>query len=46
MMKTLQVSCVQLQWATSLERNLARTLHFIKEASAARSRVVLFPEAT
>jgi len=45
MMKTLQVSCVQLQWATSLERNLARTLHFIKEASAARSRVVLFPEA-
>lgn len=44
-MKPLQVSCVQLHWATSLERNLARTLHFIKEAAAAGSRVVLFPEA-
>jgi predicted amidohydrolase len=43
-MKALQVSCVQLHWATSLERNLARTLQFIKEAAAAGSRVVLFPE--
>lgn len=43
--KTLQVSCVQLHWAKSLERNLARTLHFIRQAADERSRVVLFPEA-
>lgn len=44
-MKTLQVSCVQLHWARSLERNLQRTLHFIQAAAAEGSRVVLFPEA-
>lgn len=44
MSKTLQVSCVQLHWAKSLERNLERTLHFIKAAAAEGSRVVLFPE--
>jgi predicted amidohydrolase len=43
--KTLQVSCVQLQWAKSLERNLERTLHDIRMAADAGSRVVLFPEA-
>ncbi len=43
-MKPLQVSCVQLHWARSLERNLERTLHFIKAAAAEGSRVVLFPE--
>jgi predicted amidohydrolase len=42
--KTLQVSCVQLHWARSLERNLERTLHYIKAAAAEGSRVVLFPE--
>ncbi len=42
--KTLQVSCVQLHWAKSLERNLARTLDYIRLASAEGSRVVLFPE--
>jgi predicted amidohydrolase len=41
----LQVSCVQLHWAKPLERNLARTLHFIEAAAAAGSRVVVFPEA-
>src|SRR5512137_1251156 len=44
MSKTLQVSCVQLHWAKSLERNLERTLQYIKLAAAEGSRVVLFPE--
>src|SRR2546425_915299 len=43
--KTLQVSCVQMHWAKSLDHNLERTLHYISEAAAAGSRVVLFPEA-
>lgn len=42
---TLQVSCVQMHWAKSLEFNLERTLHYIKAAAAEGSRVVLFPEA-
>ncbi len=42
---TLQVSCVQLHWAKPIEHNLARTLHFIRAASAEGSRVVVFPEA-
>jgi len=45
MNKTLQVSCVQMHWAKSLEFNLDRTLHHIKSAADAGSRVVLFPEA-
>jgi predicted amidohydrolase len=44
MSKTLQVSCVQLLWAKSLERNVERTLHYIRLAAAEGSRVVLFPE--
>jgi len=44
MTKTLQVSCVQLHWAKSLERNLERTLHYIQCAAGEGSRVVLFPE--
>jgi predicted amidohydrolase len=43
--KTLQVSCVQLHWAKLLERNLERTLHYIRLAAGEGSRVVLFPEA-
>lgn len=43
--KILQVSCVQLHWAKSLERNLERTLHYIRLAAGEGSRVVLFPEA-
>ena len=42
---TLQVSCVQLHWAKTLERNLERTRHYIKQAAAEGSRVVVFPEA-
>jgi len=44
--KTLQVSCVQLHWARSLERNLERTLKHIKQAAEEGSRVVLFPEVS
>lgn len=43
--KTLQVSCVQLHWARSLDRNLERTRHYIRCAAEEGSRVVLFPEA-
>ena len=45
MTKTLQISCVQMHWAKSLEFNLDRTLHYIKVAADSGSRVVLFPEA-
>jgi predicted amidohydrolase len=44
MSDTLQVSCVQMHWARSLEYNLERTLHYIRLAGQERSRVVLFPE--
>lgn len=43
--KTLQVSCVQMHWAKSLDYNLERTLHYIRLSSKEGSRVVLFPEA-
>ena len=45
MIRTLQVSCVQMHWARTLEFNLQRTLHYIKVAAEAGSSVVLFPEA-
>lgn len=45
MSETLQVSCVQMHWAKSLEFNLQRTLHYINAAAEFGSRVVLFPEA-
>lgn len=41
---TLQVSCIQMHWAKTLEFNLERTLHYIEAAADAGSRVVLFPE--
>lgn len=41
----MQVSCVQIHWATTLERNLEVTLQYVREASRQGSRVVLFPEA-
>jgi predicted amidohydrolase len=44
--KTLQVSCVQLHWAKSLERNLERTRQYIQLAAEGGSRVVLFPEVS
>jgi predicted amidohydrolase len=43
--KTLQVSCVQLHWARSLEINVERARHYIGRAADEGSRVVLFPEA-
>ena len=42
----LQVSCVQLHWAKTLERNLAKALSYIDMAAQEGSRVVVFPEAT
>jgi predicted amidohydrolase len=42
---TIQVSCVQMHWATRIERNLERTLDHIGRAAREGSRVVLFPEA-
>lgn len=42
---TLQVSCVQMHWAKSMDRNLDRTLDYIGAAAREGSRVVLFPEA-
>jgi len=44
--KTLQVACVQLPWAKPLAYNLDRTLHYVRAAAEAGSRVVLFPEAS
>src|SRR5579864_5352030 len=44
MTQSLQVSCVQLHWAKSLERNLEITLKYIRQAAEEGSRVVLFPE--
>ncbi len=43
--RTLQISCVQLHWAQSLERNLEQALRYIRLAAEAGSRVVLLPEA-
>ncbi|RPJ03368.1 MAG: carbon-nitrogen hydrolase family protein, partial [Candidatus Aminicenantes bacterium] len=44
--KTLQVSCVQLHWARSVDENLERALRYIRLAADEGSRVVLFPEAS
>lgn len=43
--KVIQVSCIQMHWAKSIEYNLERTLHYIKKAAVEGSRVILFPEA-
>lgn len=45
MVQVMQVSCVQMHWARSLEWNLERTLYYIQRAAEEGSRVVLFPEA-
>lgn len=42
----LQVSCVQMHWARSLEFNLDRTLFHLQEAAQEGSRVVCFPETS
>jgi len=44
--KTLQVSCVQLPWARSVDENMERALRYIRLAAGEGSRVVLFPEAS
>jgi len=44
--RTLQLSCVQLHWAHSLERNLEKTLRWIEAAAKEGSRAVLFPETS
>jgi predicted amidohydrolase len=44
--KTLQVSCVQLPWARSVDENMERALRYIRLAADEGSRVVLFPEAS
>jgi omega-amidase len=44
--EALQVSCVQMHWARTLDFNLKHVLYFIRSAAAEGSRVVLFPEAT
>jgi predicted amidohydrolase len=41
----LQLSCVQMHWARTIEDNLERTLHYLEAAARQGSRVVLFPEA-
>lgn len=42
----LQVSCVQMHWARSIEFNLDRTLYYVEAAVREGSRVVLFPETS
>jgi predicted amidohydrolase len=42
---TLQVSCVQMHWATEIDRNVEVTVQYITEAARIGTRVVLFPEA-
>jgi predicted amidohydrolase len=42
---TLQVSCVQMHWARSVEVNLSTTQRYIRAAADVGSRVVVFPEA-
>jgi predicted amidohydrolase len=46
MPEALQVSCVQLHWARSVEENLEKTLRYLKEAAKLGSRAVLFPETS
>ncbi|MGH9942134.1 MAG: carbon-nitrogen hydrolase family protein [Pyrinomonadaceae bacterium] len=42
---TLNVACVQMHWAKTIEYNVERTKHYIQTAAEAGARVVLFPEA-
>jgi predicted amidohydrolase len=46
MISSIQISCAQMHWAKNIERNLEKTVEFLREASKQDSRVVLFPEAT
>lgn len=42
----LQVSCVQMHWAESLELNLEKSLYYIRKAAGKNTRVLLFPETS
>jgi predicted amidohydrolase len=42
---TLNVACVQMHWAKSIDFNTQRTEHYIQCAAEDGARVVLFPEA-
>ncbi|HEY0101316.1 MAG TPA: carbon-nitrogen hydrolase family protein [Pyrinomonadaceae bacterium] len=42
---TLNVACVQMHWAQSIEYNVERTEHYVQAAAESGARVVLFPEA-
>jgi predicted amidohydrolase len=44
--RTLNVACVQMHWAVSVERNLRTTLHYMRAAAESGARVALFPEAS
>lgn len=43
---TLNVACVQMHWAKTIEYNVERTEHYVQSAAEAGARVVLFPEAS
>jgi omega-amidase len=43
---TLNVACVQMHWAKTIEYNVKRTEHYIQAAAESGARVVLFPEAS
>jgi len=43
---TLNVACVQMHWAKTVEYNVKRTEYFIQAAAESGARVVLFPEAS
>lgn len=43
---TLNVACVQMHWAKTIEYNVERTERYIQSAAEAGARVVLFPEAS
>jgi omega-amidase len=42
---TLNVACVQMHWAKTIEYNVNRTEQYIQAAAESGARVVLFPEA-
>lgn len=43
---TLNVACVQMHWAKTVEYNVERTEQYIQAAAESGARVVLFPEAS
>jgi omega-amidase len=43
---TLNVACVQMHWAKTIEYNVERTERYIQAAAESGARVVLFPEAS